>query len=67
MVPESELAEIEVIEEEEIVPEKKVYEGKLDVSCLDESAVTAIAKFNNGRPGAKEKLEAIVRSCIVVE
>lgn len=66
IVGEAELAEIEVVEEEEVV-EKKVYEGKIDVSLLDESAVNAIAYYRNGGVEGKERLESIVRNCIVVE
>lgn len=59
-----ETAKIEVVEEEVVVPEKKVFQGKIDVSKLDETAVNAIAYYNNGGVEGKQRLEAIIRSCV---
>ena len=74
--PEEEEAEgLEVKDAETVEPviaaeedSAKVYEGDIDIAPLvSEEAIQSIASCANGKPDSKEKLEAIVRACVVVE
>jgi hypothetical protein len=64
--------EIEVNDQEDVVEvpapvEKKVFQGGIDVTLLDQSAIDAIAYYHNNGVGGKERLEAIIRKCVIAD
>jgi hypothetical protein len=63
------LKDIEVVDAQEEAPvkeEEKIYEGEIDMKPFTAQNVDRLlSDFRNQRPLGKERLEALVRKCIV--